>query len=477
MRCLLVKPPAPLMVARSFLAFLHLEPLDLAIVAGGIKAPHDVRILDLSLAREPRRALERALLEYAPDLVGFGCYSNQAGTVKELARVVRGIAPGTLILVGGVHATIVPADLALPDLFDVVVRGEGSLAIRELLRLLEAGGPVRSGERLLVTRDPAFAEWAALPCPAPPPHAEIPRPRRDLLQQDAYFCIWSGDTGARLPTLFPRVATLRTSMGCPYRCSFCVVHHIFDGRYLPREPEDVVDEIAALAQDHVYLVDDEMFVDARRAERIARLLLERGVRKEYISWARADTICRHPELFALWKRAGLRVLYVGIESMEESILEGYGKRCLPETNRKAVEILRGLDVGLHAALMVNPDFEAADFERVLATIEALAPCELSFTVFSPSPGTPLWEETKGRFVCADPFRFYDCMHTLLPTKLPLREFYRRFAFLYLASFRKNPWRMRGIFPPLVDIARAVARGIRCNFALRAIYKDYPRALW
>ena len=477
MRCLLVKPHAPLMVARSFLAFLHLEPLDLAIVAGGVESPHEVRILDLSLFRDPRDTLERTLLDYAPDLVGFGCYTNQATIVKDLAARVRQRCPKALVLVGGIHATIVPSDLALPDVIDVVVRGEGSVALREVLRAFSAGEPLTSSERVLLTRDPRFAEWAALPPPEPPPHSAVPRPRRDLLQQDRYFCVWSGDAGARLPTLVPRVATLRTSMGCPYRCSFCVVHHLFDGRYLPRDPEDVVDEIAALAQDHVYLVDDEMFVDPRRAERIARLLIERGIRKEYISWARADTVCRSPELFAVWKQAGLRVLYVGLESMEKSILDGYGKRCLPETNQRAVEILRGLDIGLHAALMVNPDFEAEDFERVQRTIESLLPCELSFTVFSPSPGTPLWEETKDRFVCADPHRFYDCMHTLLPTRLPLREFYRRFSGLYVSAFRRNPWRMRRIHPPLWDILSIIGRGIRCNFALRAIYKDYPRALW
>jgi radical SAM superfamily enzyme YgiQ (UPF0313 family) len=476
-RCLLVKPPAPLLVARSFLAFLHLEPLDLAIVAGGVPAPHDVRILDLSLYRDPLHILERALVEQAPDIVGFGCYTNQAAIVKEMAAQVRASCPRALVVVGGIHATIAPGDLALPGVIDVVVRGEGAAAMREMLGALEAGRPLASSARVLVTSDPLFGQWEALAPPAPPPQADVPRPRRDLLQQDRYFCIWSGEAGSRLPNLFPRVATLRTSMGCPFRCSFCVVHHLFDGRYLPREPEDVVDEIAGLAQDHVYFVDDEMFVDTRRAERIARLLIERGIRKEYVSWARADTIARRPELFRVWKRAGLRVVYVGIESMEKKVLDDYGKRCLPETNQRAVEVLRELDIGLHAALMVNPDFGREDFERVLRTIEQLLPCELSFTVFSPPPGTPLWEETRERFVCADPYRFYDCMHTLLPTRLPLREFYRRFADLYVAGFRRNPWRLRGVWPPLMQIARVIGRGVRCNFALRAIYRDYPRALW
>lgn len=477
MNCLLIRPYASLAVARSFHAFFRLEPLDLEIVAGGVPPPHRVRILDLTVHRNPMRVLERELAAHPPDLIGFGGYSNQAPVMKELARLVRRACPSATIIVGGVHATIAPVDLALPGVVDVVVRGEGGIVIPEILRTLEQGSLPPSSARLLRVGDPDFATWAASDPPEWPCYADVPSPRRDLLKTSDYTCMWPAGRNARVETLFPEVATVRTSTGCPYRCNFCVVHFLASGKYLQRSPEEVVDELAALPQRRVYFVDDEMFINAARTRRIADLLIERGVQKEYISWARSDTICRHPDLFRRWKEAGLRLLYVGLESMDPELLRKYNKGVTADTNRQAVEVLREIGVGLHAALMVDPGFDKNDFLALRRTLDFLLPSEVSFTVYSPSPGTKAWNENRDRFITPDPYAFYDCMHTLLPTKLPLNEFYRYFSLLYLFAIRGNPWRANRVRPPLRDVLQLLWRGMRCGYALRHIYRDYPRALW
>jgi radical SAM superfamily enzyme YgiQ (UPF0313 family) len=476
-KVLLIRPPVFLKIAARFHAFLHLEPLDLEIVAAGIPAPHETRLLDLTLSRSPMSDFEAAMQSFQPDITGFGGYSNQAANVKTLARLAKQIRPETRVIVGGIHATIVPEDYRLPGTIDLVVRGEGATAMGELIPLFEAGQPIPASDRFLPTDAADFAAHAATPPPPLPEYDRVPWPRRDLVDRSRYFCVWAGEPGERVPTLFPRVATLRTSTGCPHRCNFCVVHHLASGRYLQREPGDVVAEIAAVPEDHIYFVDDEMFINARRAEAIARLLLERGIRKRYISWARSDTICRHPDLFRLWKTAGLEVVYVGLESLEDQTLKDYNKGYAPDTNLQAVGILRDLGIILHAALMVNPDFTAQDFLRLRQSIHRLTPAEISFTVFSPPPGTPLWGRHKDQFIVKDPCAFYDCMHTILPTKLPLKTFYRYFALLYLFGFRQNPWRHRRIKAPFRDLARMFGAGARCGYALRTIYKDYDKALW
>lgn len=273
-------------------------------------------------------------------------------------------------------------------------------------------------------------------------------------------------------TLFPEVATVRTSTGCPHRCNFCVVHYLANGKYLQRSPEDVVDEIASLQQDYIYFVDDEMFINAKRVQKIGELLLERGIKKRYISWARSDTICQHPELFKLWKKAGLSTLYVGLESMEKEALEGFNKGYDPDVNRRAVEILADLDICLHAAFMVRPDFTKEDFINLRKTVESIGVAEVTFTVFSPPPGTPSWQENKDNFIVEDPYYFYDCMHTILPLKLPMNRFYRYFSLLSLFALRNNPWRRRKIKAPWRDMFRMFVAGVKYGRALRNIYKDY-----
>ena len=72
MNVLLVRPHLILALSRRFNSFMHLEPLDLEIVAGGVEPPHRVEILDLSHGARPFAALRRKLASFRPDVVGFG---------------------------------------------------------------------------------------------------------------------------------------------------------------------------------------------------------------------------------------------------------------------------------------------------------------------------------------------------------------------------------------------------------------------
>lgn len=474
MNFLLVNPPIVLDVAKSLRSFLHLEPLSLEIVAGGISPKHSVKILDLGSVKNTGKEFERAVSEFRPDVIGFTAYSNQAGSVKQLADRAKRLRPQAMIIAGGIHATLIPQDFKLPGTIDMVIRGEGGSAMRDFVARLEKDSSPPNDERFLLTEAEDFDEKAKSPPPTIPQYSEVPAPRRNLVDRLKYFCIRRGEPGEKLPALFPQTAAVRTSVGCPNRCNFCVVHYLANGKYRQRKPEDVVEEIASIAEDHIYFVDDEMFINVRRCERIAEMLIERGIRKQYISWARADTVCKHPELFALWKKAGLSVLYIGLESMDEETLRLYNKGVGADTNRRAVELLREMGIGLHAAFMVKPDFSVDDFMQLRETVKKVTPAEVSFTVFSPPPGTPLWEERKDEFICPDPHAFYDCMHTLLPTRLPLNKFYAQFALLYLHAVRRNPWRMDKVKVPLRDLCRFFYRGAIYGKSLRGIYKDYQR---
>ena len=165
-------------------------------------------------------------------------------------------------------------------------------------------------------------------------------------------------------------------------------------KYLQRAPEEVVNEIAGLKEKYIYFLDDEMFLNAPRCQQIAELLIKRNIKKEYISWARSNTVVKHPEVFKLWKQAGLSTVYVGLESMDEAKLLEYKKLLPVETNRKAIAILKELGITLHAAFIVHPDFSEEDFKRLEQEVLGLCPAEVAFTVLSPSPGTAFWHENK-----------------------------------------------------------------------------------
>jgi hopanoid C-3 methylase len=472
-RILLVKPHPQLLVAKRLQeGFLHLEPLELEIVAAGVPPGDEVVIQDLSFERDPEQGLEAKVRQFRPGIVGFTAYSSQSGLVKELAARVKKIDPEILTVVGGTHATIIPADYAVNgEGIDLIVRGEGGTAIAEIVRRVKGNEPPFFGDGVLSPKSPDFAQKAAFPPPEFPPVERVPRARRDLVDRSRYFCVWTSSTEKKLDTIFPRTASMRTSTGCAYSCSFCVVHHLMRGKYLQRPPEDVVDEIGKITEDHIYFVDDETFLNKDRLTVIANLLIERGIKKKYISWARADTIVKYPELFRLWKQVGLSVVYVGLEAMVGSRLDKYKKRTSVDTNRRAIELLREIGITLHASFMVDPDFSVRDFRDLEEEVMKVCPAEVTFTVFSPSPGTDLWKRHRDDYI-VDPYRYYDCMHTILPTKLDLNTFYSRFARLSRVALQANPLRVHRVKVPFRELVRLIAVGTRYIFAMRNIHKDY-----
>lgn len=477
MKVLLVRPPSGLKVAESFQRFLHLEPLSLEIVAGGVPDVATPSILDLIMVRNPEKQLRRKLKELQPDVIGFSGYSNQVQIVREYAHVVKSVLPGSVVVVGGIHATIAAGDYRVDDIIDYVVRGDGSGPFADIISAVHNGNHAASSPWLLRVADDSFDTLAAQPLPAWSERETHVNPRRDLVDRARYFCVRAGNPNVQDRTLFPETAAVRTSIGCPYRCNFCAVRMLTGGKYIQRDPEAVVDEIARLPQKYIYFVDDEMFINAQRCRRIAELLSERNVKKVYTSWARSDTICSNVDLFRLWKEVGLETLYVGVESLQEEELAFYNKKVDVSINRRAVDILRELGIGLHAALMVQPDFGKENFEQLHETIKALAPAEITFTVFSPSPGSELYAEYEGKYLFEKPYLYYDCMHTVLPTRLPLKTFYRYFSLLYLFAFKVNPWRANRIKVRLPDIGRLLYAGMRCGYQLNTIYKDYDKNYW
>jgi radical SAM superfamily enzyme YgiQ (UPF0313 family) len=468
---MLVRPHSHLHVAKCLQSFLHLEPLELEIVAGGVPAGNDITILDIALEKDPVGYFEAKLKAQKPDIVGFTCYSTQAAIVKDLARRSHEILPDCLTVAGGIHPTIIPGDFAGTPL-DIIVRGEGGTAFRRIVEKLQQGEPVADGVAILAVSDPNFGEQAALKPPHFPAVEEIPRPRRDLVDRKKYFSVWtSPEKDNRLATMYPNIATIRTSTGCAFDCNFCVVHHMMNGKYLQRTPEDVVDEIAGIQEEYIYFVDDETFLNPKRLTRIAELLKERGIRKKYVSWARVDTIVSHPELFRLWKEVGLHIVYVGMEAMDEARLSDYGKRTTVDLNWQAVKILREIGILLHASLMVDPGFTVEDFRKLERVIIDLIPAEVSFTVFSPSPGTELWKKHQGEYII-DPYLYYDCMHTVLPTRLDLNLFYAHFARLYRIGWQHNPLRLNKVKVPFREIIRSMVNGTKYIVSMRNIHKDY-----
>jgi len=124
----------------------------------------------------------------------------------------------------------------------------------------------------------------------------FPFPKRELTEKyrSYYFTEW-----------MKPLASIRTSKGCPFRCNFCALWKLTNGRYLIRRPENIVKELLEIKEKFFFFADDESLIDTKRMMELTKGIKESGIKKRYFLYGRSDTIVKHPELLEAWKEIGL----------------------------------------------------------------------------------------------------------------------------------------------------------------------------
>ena len=453
MNILLIEPAKAPRTIGGEDVFLY-EPLALEYVAAGVCEDHDVSILDLRLERSPQAALERS----NADIVGITSYTVHVNTVRALFEQIKKRNPEVLTVVGGHHATVAPEDFSSPYI-DLIVMGEGVFTFREIVARFERR------EGFDQVPGVAFARNGALVKTESEPVHDLdlfPFPDRCLTAEyrSRYFSEWMRP-----------LASIRTSKGCPYRCKFCALWKLAGGRYLKRQPEKVVEELAGLDEEYVFFADDESLVDASRMKRMAKLIRDAGIRKRYFLYGRSDTIARNPDLLELWRDVGLERVFVGLEFFRDEDLEDIGKGSTLRDNEQAVRVLQSLGVDIYASLIVRPEFTRADFASCRRYCRALGLDFATFAMLTPLPGTDFYQEVKDRMITHN-YDFFDFVHTLLPTTLPLKDFYEEYYQLYQNAipFAKRLAMLRRM--RLRHIPGMLSSTVRTFGQLRRAYQDY-----
>jgi radical SAM superfamily enzyme YgiQ (UPF0313 family) len=167
-------------------------------------------------------------------------------------------------------------------------------------------------------------------------------------------------------------------------------------------------------------------------EILADLIRLAGIRKRFFLYGRSDTIARNPELVERWKKIGLERVFVGLEFIRDADLNLIRKGSTVENNVKAVHVLKSLDIEIFPMFIVKPEFERRDFADLRKYCLGLELDFIGFSVLTPLPGTDLYDDMKDRLINSN-YDFFDFFHTLLPTTLPVKDFYKELIELYNGS--------------------------------------------
>lgn len=382
------------------------EPLELEYIASNIhKGGVNVNIIDMIIEKKP---LEYFIKKHNPDVVGISGYISHVNVIKDYAKRIKDVQPLCKIIVGGVHAEVVPEDFVHPDI-DYIIEANGLRTFNEILNNLEAGNiqGVYKGDSLNLKEDIFNYNF--------PDRSKVERYR------GKYYYMFHNPC-----------ALIKTSFGCPYNCSFCFCRQVTGGKYFARTVDSVIEELKTIPEKEIYIVDDDFLFNRERLLEFCDKLQHNNLEKKFLVYGRADFIHQNEDIIKRLSENGLRAVIVGLESFREKDLDKYNKRTNVEENEGAVRILQKYGVEVYATLILSMDFSKDDFKRLYRWISKMDLTFVNLQPFTPLKGTPPYEEYKNMLIIPEQeHEKWDLAHIVLkPEKMSVRQYYFQMIKLY-----------------------------------------------
>ncbi len=344
----LVQPPLPANRCHK-----RIVPLNLAYLAAFVLDRLEgvnVAILDCQLNDLDLFEALDLLRKYRLDLVGLGCWTVQAAFAARLAAAIRRELPGTRIVLGGVHATVLPEE-ALASA-DVVVMHEGEETLVELVQCLRAGDPARLGAVAgIAFRTPAGTLQTNPRRPRIGNLDALPFPALHLLDIPAYDMPLHVVGGVRLPII--------ASRGCPYDCSFCASPLMWDRKVRYRSAANVVAEMEQIIRSHgisyFHFWDDNFTLGRKFVNEFCALVKERKLAIKWVCLDRAEHVVRNADLLGPMRDAGCVGIEIGMESANPDTFLFINKRQGLDAVEKAGRAIRESGIApLYTCMAMNP---------------------------------------------------------------------------------------------------------------------------
>ncbi len=438
----LLKPPSSGILGLEMITFV--EPLGLECVAGTLEpeghacAIYDLRIDGLEAGMEKCR-------RFAPQVVGIQCnFTTERYRTIQVAKEVKRQNPGVFVVVGGHDASRDPGWFRDPSI-DAVAVGDGEEIMLPLVDALERDRDLKTVPGLRLNRPHGQEDTGH--APSRRSLDDIPLPARHLLADYAphYFINF------RKP-----LALLETARGCPFKCNFCSVWKFHESTFREKSPQQVVKELASIEAPNIFITDDIFWMNVRRGHELADAIKASGIRKFFTVQTRTDIICRHPELIEKWAECGDLAIFLGVEKVDDAGLASVNKKNTASNNERAISILKDLGVGFTCNFIVDPSWDYEDFTRLREWIALHGTYNSGFSVLTPLPGTDLWKDVEADVNVKD-WELFDIVHTVLPTKLPMDEFYSEYSRLWRTALEVR-YQHRGKARTYFQLGAALATG-------------------
>jgi anaerobic magnesium-protoporphyrin IX monomethyl ester cyclase len=415
------------------------------------KTKATIEIFDCTTFADPWVDLARRIAADKPDLVGVTCSATcLSPEAVEAIKLVKKMSPQSMIVAGGSHFSLLAKEvLSSIEELDYIVIGEGEETLAALASRIAKkaeknvddipGLAFRRDDTIVFTgpREP-MADLNALPMPA-----------YQLLDMEADAYYWHG--------MGRRAFGISTSRGCGDRCAYCSESQFWGGRWRGRSGGLVVEEMRYLHRRYgksLFVFNENTFNWNRaRVEEFLQELGRSGMKVNFWFQSRVRDIIRDADLMGELKRLGLYEVMLGVESINQLVLDHYEKRQGREMAQEAIDVLRRHDIMVMTNVMFGDRFDTEETLREIFEFVKHQGDFLVLTVTTPLPGTRYYEEAKqAGLIEEQDLGCYDFMHPIVPTKhlsrdevgglqqRYLRKYYTQPRIIWGSLFNRNPFK-------------------------------------
>lgn len=326
----------------------------------------------------------------------IGIYVNLMTRANALAIAARAKAAGWTVMLGGPEPSNYAAEY-LAGGADVIVAGEGELAVERLMR---AGFDRAAWLSIpgLIFCAPSGAVVETGPAELLSDLNAQPWPDRERIDIPRYLSTWRTHHGMGSVSLI-------TARGCPYRCNWCS-HSVYGHTHRRRSPHGVVDEIEwALDRynpEMLWIADDVFTIHHGWLGEYATEMKRRGIRIPFECITRADRLNeRAADLLA---ELGCMRVWIGSESGSQRILDSMERGVTVDQVQRSIGLAK--DRGIETGMFLMWGYDGEEISDIEATVEHVKACrpDIFFTTVSyPIKGTPYYEKVRSRLVSIEPW--------------------------------------------------------------------------
>jgi len=338
-------------------------PLSLVYLGTVIEDRHQIKIYDRNLNNNDEVFL-KFLKEYNPDIVGLtSVVSTILFDVMHLGKLIKEVLPKTIIVVGGVHATVDPDSVLNEPYVDYIIRGEGEEAFLEFCDTFEKN-PKELKKLKNINKNPLR------------PLVDINKlklPNYKLLDLDKYEQFY-----------------INLTRGCVGNCSFCYNVQMWGKDCKPfvrsYSIEKTIELMKKIVEEYkiknFHIIDDNFLFFKTRCIEVCNFLKKYDV--NFYTVSRADSI--NDEVLNALKDAGCHTISIGVESGSQKMLDLLDKKITVEQNINAIKLCKKHKIKCHATFMIGlPTETVEELNKTINFIKKYNPDVPDMHMYNPLP--------------------------------------------------------------------------------------------